>query len=585
MPVYQNKALQDQIMRVATQGQQRSINSKARQAAVAKAIGSTGQVAAQAYSANAAEVMKQAKELGLSSPEEIAGLKKVMEISERTGLTVEEITGSPKLMEDLMNEAKGRRARQDSLDKSISGLEGDLAKSEGLGHILSASEKMYGDQAEAALNKFNKTEEVEEFPPGLQLPKLLAGEDKDKKISTYRDTVGTRDDSANETARLRQRLAGAKTDRKANVMSPDKLAKLKALQSMGLTRDQLTAARRSISAKQKLDKLASSNLVGRDMVGRMAAEGSRTGMKEITAQKAAAAQLALTAEKTAREVDVHDYKKGQRGVDAIGKMSGFAKLIVYANPKTMGDRNVQDFYTLIKVGVKAGIPEDEATEYADTMLKSRQEASIINFDKALSAEENRSAILGLAKERLVQTAAQSNKRLEQDATQHTENLDARAKEARRKPSKNPWPHISQKGKNAVKAAEAEEKKEENTKKSRIKTLENTVVSLSGVLAGSIPGSSKSAKPLAKARILLSKIQGGDEQLKDKIVRQTGRSWQQVEKELEEYLFLTTTTGTAPVSTVPPEVKQEALKKVRRATGDNSDPMIQALEAKEAAGKK
>lgn len=268
------------MMRVATQGQQRSINDKARQAAVAKAIGATGQVAAQAYSANAAEVMKQAKELGLRSPEEIAGLKKVMEASARTGLSVEEIMNSDKMMRDLHKEAMSVRKKQDSLDEAAGELDRDVIKAKGMDYILDASKKMYGDRAEDALNKFKK-KAAEEYPEGLHLPVLLAEEDKDKKISTYLDVARAQEASAAETEGAKQRLSNNRAERKDAVMSKEKLAqmaKLQALKGLGITGEGLTDARRAVAASQKLDSLASSNLVGRDMVGRMASEGSREGL-------------------------------------------------------------------------------------------------------------------------------------------------------------------------------------------------------------------------------------------------------------------------------------------------------------------
>ena len=56
------------------------------------------------------------------------------------------------------------------------------------------------------------------------------------------------------------------------------MAKLQALKGLGITGEGLTDARRAVAASQKLDSLASSNLVGRDMVGRIASEGSREAL-------------------------------------------------------------------------------------------------------------------------------------------------------------------------------------------------------------------------------------------------------------------------------------------------------------------
>lgn len=433
MPVYQNKALQDQIMRVATQGQQRSVNSKARQAAVAKAIGSTGQVAAKAYSANAAEVMKQAKELGLSSPEEIAGLKKVMEISERTGLTVEEITGSPKLMEDLMREAKGRRVKQDKLDESI----GELSEMRRVKEEEIGTANTYKDVAEESvldaefdsLVADEETRGMDRIAHKIGIGGALQERFNDKYLKAadvgydalavrqgeeaFAEDVGSELSSLNQQKEdLSRRISSKEAERKANVMSPDRAAKLKALQSMGLTTDQLNAARRSVASGQKLDKLASSNLVGRDMVGRMASEGSRAGMKELRAQKAAAAQIALKN----RELDQSASKSaGKVRSDAIKDMTSFAtKNIIYSDLSQMRMRNLADFTAIKDVGVGAGLSHNDATVLAESMIKGRQESSIINFEKALSAQEYKSAMLGLSRERL-----------DQDARQHTARSEAK----------------------------------------------------------------------------------------------------------------------------------------------------------------
>jgi hypothetical protein len=398
MPVYQNKALQDQIMRVATQGQQRSVNSKARQAAVAKAIGSTGQVAAKAYSANAAEVMKQAKELGISSPEEIAGLKKVMEISERTGLSVEEITGSPKLMEDLMNEAKGRRVKQDSLDESI----GELSEMRRVKEEEIGTANTYKDVAEesvldAELDSLVADEETRKLDR-LAYKTGVGGTNQQTYIDKYREAadvgydalavrqgeeafaedVGSELSSLNQQKEdLSRRISSKEADRKANVMSPDRAAKLKALQSMGLTTDQLTAARRSISAKQKLDKLASSNLVGRDMVGRMASEGSRAGMKELAAQKAAKA--AATMKRTDSE--------GKARSRAIGDMSKVIDRMAFRSDKDSADQMENYFVSLAETGIEQGLTPKQAGSLAGSLLDSKVNSLFEGINKELRADK------------------------------------------------------------------------------------------------------------------------------------------------------------------------------------------------------
>lgn len=326
MPIYQNKALQDQMMRVATQGQQRSINDKARQAAVAKAIGGTGQVAAKAYSANSAEVMRQAKELGLSSPEEVAGLKKVMEASERTGLSIEEIMNSDKMMAQLQKEAVAMRDKKSSLDES-------------LGELKEMRDVQKGKAEELQSLRDMKTRTGKD----LTLPYMGA----DKKLEGIDSRIG----------QTKRQIAD-------NTMSKEKLAqmaKLQALDDLGISGDGLTAARRSVSAKQKLDKLASSNLVGRDMVGRMASEGSREGMKEVAKQRLATAQAnrqALDASGKARSRAIGDMTK------VVDKMS-------FRSDKDQDSQMRNYFVSLAEVGVRQGLTPEESGALAGSLLDSK----------------------------------------------------------------------------------------------------------------------------------------------------------------------------------------------------------------------
>ena len=319
MPIYQNKALQDQMMRVATQGQQRSINDKARQAAVAKAIGATGQVAAKAYSANSEEVMRQAKELGLSSPEEVAGLKKVMEASERTGLSIEEIMNSDKMMAQLQKEAVAMRDKKSSLDES-------------LGELKEMRDVQKGKAEELQSLRDMKTRTGKD----LTLPYMGA----DKKLEGIDSRIG----------QTKRQIAD-------NTMSKEKLAqmaKLQALDDLGISGDGLTAARRSVSAKQKLDKLASSNLVGRDMVGRMASEGSREGMKELTAQRLAAAKA-----------------RGGSTKDAISAMNSIAKTIQFDPNVSPEEQAVRFQSTVAEVGTSFGLNPAQAGQLAGALVTAR----------------------------------------------------------------------------------------------------------------------------------------------------------------------------------------------------------------------
>ena len=384
MPIYQNKALQDQMMRVATQGQQRSINDKARQAAVAKAIGATGQVAAQAYSANAAEVMKQAKELGLRSPEEIAGLKKVMEASARTGLSVEEIMNSDKMMRELQKEAMSVRKKQDSLDEAAGELDRDLKKAQGMDYILDASKQVYNERAR------DKAKQSAAMPKGSSMmanrEARLAAEDAADTAINIEETASRALDKSTgiqkslndvEAERLRTTLSSS--------MSKEKLAKmaqLQALKNLGLTGEGLTDARRAVAAGQKLDSLASSNLVGRDMVGRMASEGSREGMKELLSQRLDAAKV-----------------RAGNIKDATGAMNSIAKTIQFDPNLSPGEQAVRFQSTVAQVGTSFGLDPAQAGELAGTLVIARanemagtkyanQVKAELQREKSIQAQEN-----------------------------------------------------------------------------------------------------------------------------------------------------------------------------------------------------
>jgi hypothetical protein len=389
MPIYQNKALQDQMMRVATQGQQRSINDKARQAAVAKAIGATGQVAAKAYSANAAEVMKQAKELGLRSPEEIAGLKKVMEASARTGLSVEEIMNSDKMMKDLQKEAMGLRKRKDSLDESIGELrEMRKVKGEELGSLG----EQYDTAEQATADARKRAKDAGSLEGTLGGPLPLGIDSSSEADTKYLDEKADRSSISSEMHRMKiedldiqDKIKAREGELKANTMSKEKLAKLaklRALKGLDLTGEGLTAARRAVTAEQRLDKLASSNLVGRAMVGRMASEGAREGMKELTAQRLNAANAKRASTK-----------------DAINSMNSIAKTVQF-NPDVSPEEQAVRFQSAVaEVGTAFGLDPAQAGELAGALVIARanemagtkyanQVKAALQREKAMQTQEN-----------------------------------------------------------------------------------------------------------------------------------------------------------------------------------------------------
>lgn len=410
MPVYQNKALQDQMMRVATQGQQRSINDKARQAAVAKAIGATGQVAAKAYSANAAEVMKQAKELGLRSPEEVAGLKKVMEASARTGLSVEEIMNSDKMMKDLQKEAMGLRKRKDSLDESIGELrEMRKVKGEELGSL----EEQYNAAEQATADARKRAKDIGSLEGTLGGPLPLGIDSSSEEDTKYLNEKADRNSISSDMMRMKiedldiqDKIKAREEELKANTMSKEKLAKLaklRALKGLDLTGEGLTAARRAVTAEQKLDRLASSNLVGRAMVGRMASEGAREGMKELTAQRLNAANAKRASTK-----------------DAINSMNSIAKTVQF-NPDVSPEEQAVRFQSAVaEVGTAFGLDPAQAGELAGALVIARanemagtkyanQVKAALQREKAMQTRENTTYKQGKQDERQRKSFAQQDK--------------------------------------------------------------------------------------------------------------------------------------------------------------------------------
>jgi len=336
MAIYSNKALRDQQLKVAMQQRQREIARKARGKALGSVVGAVGTSLGQTYAINAKEVAAKAKELGLNSPEEIAGLEKVMEFSKKTGLSVEEIANSEGLMTKLHQEAAAIGKTKARLDESMGELNRDIKQGDQLNKFLAAQSEVYADAAGAAIDKRSSLEGLRDTP--LRLPLLEADKEASARTDDYGDAVNTRVRSHNESVRLKRDLAGKQEELAENA------AKLKALESMGVNEDELAALRKSAAMGIKLDKLASRNLMGRDYIGRQASTGAREGNKLA----AEAALAKMKADLAKQKGDTAKVTAETAGVNAITAAQRLANEMKQAK-----DTKTKDAYAKLISNVKA----------------------------------------------------------------------------------------------------------------------------------------------------------------------------------------------------------------------------------------
>ncbi len=297
MAIYRNRGLQDQQIKVAMQERQREINRRARDQALAQTIGVIGQSAGNLYTINAKEVAAKARELGLNSPEEVEGLKKVMEVAEQTGLTVEEIANSEPMMTKLNQEAAAVAKNKARLDESIGELDRDIEQGEQLNRFLNEQNAVYVDAAWEASDKENKLSDLRDTP--LRLPYIEA---KQEALARADDQVATAMEEAaslDETMKLRLEREALRKEVKESAVSAEDKAKLAALQSMGVSGEELAALRKSAQMAGKLDSLAYNNVMGKDYVRRQATAGARQGRKDL----AAAALLKMKQETAKTKAD------------------------------------------------------------------------------------------------------------------------------------------------------------------------------------------------------------------------------------------------------------------------------------------
>lgn len=299
MAIYRNRGLQDQQIKVAMQERQREIDRRARDQALAQTIGVIGQSAGNLYTINAKEVAAKARELGLNSPEEVEGLKKVMEVAEQTGLTVEEIANSEQMMLKLNQEAAAAAKNRARLDESIGEL-GEMRRVKG--EELKSLQEQYDAAEQVTADARKRAKDIASLEGTLGGPLPLGIDSSYEADTKYLNEKADRNSISSEMHRMKiedldiqDKIKAREAERKAIALSPENAAKLKALESMGVSGEELAALRRSAQMAEKLDSLAYNNLMGKDYVRRQATAGARQGRKDL-----AAAALLKMKEETAK---------------------------------------------------------------------------------------------------------------------------------------------------------------------------------------------------------------------------------------------------------------------------------------------